>query len=132
MKRSKSKEREVFPFGLSQTFSDLTSAIGPELSDDADASDLQQRKMVCTGWQGTIGSRAWHKSVMWALQGVVWSSNNTLYANVVHICKGEDKIVLHMLSTVLANTQLSFYGLYKLIQAQKVSKVTSRKARSIF
>ena len=31
-----------------------------------------------------------------------------------------------------ANTQLSFYGLYKLVQALRVSKVTSRKARSIF
>ena len=30
------------------------------------------------------------------------------------------------------NTQISFHGLYKLVQAPKVSKVTSRQARSIF
>ena len=30
------------------------------------------------------------------------------------------------------NTRISFHGLYKLVQAPKVSKVTSRQARSIF
>ena len=32
----------------------------------------------------------------------------------------------------LANAQFSFYGLYKLVQALKVSKVISKQARSIF
>ena len=36
------------------------------------------------------------------------------------------------LNTPSGNTQISFHGLYKLVQAPKVSKVTSRQARSIF